>query len=284
MTACSTSRRRARAPTSGCRRPRCFQRGFPIISPAAIVRAGGVGEIGDRIVDGGYFENAGLTTAMDVARELRRLGVVPVVLWVQNGPRSDSGDPVSPDTPPPSATAGSLVPPRGAGTPVLSRADPTGLEGVFGVVATPVVALSATRDGHGLEESATAQRELWLLNRDVEPEDPEQIGSSYFTFGMFENPRFRPKSGEPPPVAACAGLANDWRAGTDRMSEVSMSWWLSQSVQAELDSQICDLRNRQTFADLLKRLSQHCPFKPHDPASGRPEPELPEGSAHRCIE
>ena len=161
---------------------------FPIISPAAIVRAGGRGETGDRIVDGGYFENAGLTTAMDVARELRRLGVVPVVLWVQNGPRTDAGDPVSPDAPPPSATAESLVPPRGAGTPVLSRADPTGLEGVFGVVATPVVALATTRDGHGSEEAASAQRELWLLNRDVEPEDPKQIGSSYYMFGMFENP------------------------------------------------------------------------------------------------
>ena len=98
-------------------------------------------------------------------------------------------------------------------------------------------------------------------------------------FGMFENPKFRPDAGEPPPVAACAGLASDWRAGTDRMSEVSMSWWLSQSVQAELDSQICDLRNRQTFADLMQRLSQHCPFKPHDPASG----EAGAGAARRIV-
>jgi hypothetical protein len=44
------------------------------------------------------------------------------------------------------------------------------------------------------------------------------------------------------------------------MSEVSMSWWLSQSVQAELDSQTCDLRNRETLADLSRRLSQHCPI------------------------
>jgi hypothetical protein len=55
-------------------------------------------------------------------------------------------------------------------------------------------------------------------------------------------------------------------------------------VQAELDSQICDLRNQQTFADLLHRLSQHCPVKPRDPSSGEPEPVLPEGSSHRCQE
>ena len=66
------------------------------------------------------------------------------------------------------------------------------------------------------------------------------------------------------------------------MSEVSMSWWLSHSVQAELDSQICDQRNRQTFADLLNRLAQHCPFKPRDPSSGREEPPLPAGSPHQC--
>jgi hypothetical protein len=67
------------------------------------------------------------------------------------------------------------------------------------------------------------------------------------------------------------------------MSEVSMSWWLSQSVQAELDTQLCDVRNRHTLADLMQRLSQHCPFKPRDPSSGQPEPALPEGSQHRCV-
>src|SRR5208337_4918502 len=60
---------------------------FPIISPAGILRAEGEQAIGDRVVDGGYFENSGLTSAMDVAREVRRFGVVPIVLWVQNGPR-----------------------------------------------------------------------------------------------------------------------------------------------------------------------------------------------------
>ena len=65
------------------------------------------------------------------------------------------------------------------------------------------------------------------------------------------------------------------------MSDVSMSWWLSQSVQAELDSQVCDQRNRRMLADLAKRLSQHCPVKPRDPSSGKPEPALPEGSPHR---
>ena len=252
---------------------------FPIISPAGILRASGDDETGDRVVDGGYFENAGLTTAMDVASELRRLGVVPVVLWVQNGPRTDAGDPVPPGAPPPSA-GNSLVPPRGAGTPELGSANPSGIEKVFGVVVTPVVALTATRDGHGAEESADAQRALWLLNRDVEPADPKEIGSSWFMYGMFQNPKFSPDAGDPPPRGACAKLAADWRVGTDQMSEVSMSWWLSQSVQAELDSQVCDQRNRHTLSDLANRLSERCPIKPRDPSSGQAEPALE--SSPRC--
>ena len=235
------------------------------------------------MVDGGYFENEGLTTAMDVARELRRLGVVPVVLWVQNGPRTDAGDPVPPDRRRRREPADSRVPPRGAGTPLLGGAGPAGLEQVFGVVITPVVALTATRDGHGSEEAASAQRELWLLNRDVEPEDPKEIGSSYFMFGMFENPKFG-SANKPAPQGACGSLASAWASSPGRMSEVSMSWWLSQSVQAELDAQVCDERNRHTLVDLARRLSQHCPVKPHDPASGEPEPALPEGSPHRCME
>ena len=99
---------------------------------------------------------------MDVARELRRAGIIPVVLWVQNGPRNDVGDPkpdvkrtAGADLPAPDpAELPSDVPPRGAATPILSSADPGAVERVFGVVVTPLVALTATPDGHGDEEAA----------------------------------------------------------------------------------------------------------------------------------
>jgi hypothetical protein len=224
---------------------------FPIISPAGIIRAEDDSSIGDRVVDGGYFENAGLTTAMDVARELRRLGIVPVVLWVQNGPRADAGDPkpaanesAKPNPPP-------RVPPRGAATPEFPTKGPGPIELVFGVVVTPLVALFETRDGHGAEESADVQRELYDLTNDVAPPvDRNEIESSYFKFGMFENPDFKSQPGDPPPVGDCPDLAADrWRPAVDKMSEVSMSWWLSQSVQAELDSQICEASPVRTLSD-----------------------------------
>ncbi len=236
---------------------------FPIISPAGILRAEGEDAIGDRAVDGGYFENSGLTSAMDVARELRRFGVVPIVLWVQNNPRVDPADPPAP-APAASVKAPVWVPPRGASTPFMGASDPSGLERAFGVVIAPVTALTETRDGHGAEVAAAAQRDLWALNEDVTPADAADVGSSYFVFGMFQNPDFSPLSGETPP-AECATLAKTWRPGVDAMNDVSMSWWLSQSVQAEVDAQRCDRRNRATLADLMNRLSQRCPVKQRDP-------------------
>ena len=36
---------------------------FPIISPAGVLRNDADASFGDRVVDGGYFENSGLSTA-----------------------------------------------------------------------------------------------------------------------------------------------------------------------------------------------------------------------------
>jgi hypothetical protein len=38
------------------------------------------------------------------------------------------------------------------------------------------------------------------------------------------------------------------------MTKVSMSWWLASAVQADLDAQLCDNRNRATISDLIARL------------------------------
>ena len=156
---------------------------------------------------------------------------------------------------------------------------------MFGVVVTPVVALSATRDGHGSEEAADAQRELWLLNRDVEPEDPKQIGSSYFMFGMFENPKFKPDAGEPPPRGACAALATRM-ARRDRPDERSVDELVALAVGA----------GRTRFAGLrLSATGRRSPISRSACRSTarssrairraeKPEPALPEGSSHRCLE
>ena len=256
---------------------------FPIISPAANLRAKEDEGDGDRVVDGGYFENAGLTTAMDLAREVRRAGVVPLVLWVQNGPKTDAGDPPSPNG---AAPAPLPIPPRGVTVASLGKADPPIWERIFGIVLTPILALTETRDGHGVEAASAAQRELWLLNHDVEPlptkpgEDPP-IGASWFEFAMFENPDFKTDA-QAPLTASCQKLAEAWKNGAGAMSEVSMSWWLSQSVQAELDLQVCDARNRKSLSDLMQRLSQRCPLKNCDLSDPGLKAATPSGP-DRCV-
>ncbi len=80
------------------------------------------------------------------------------------------------------------------------------------------------------------------------------LSASYFTFKMFQNPRFDEDAQE------CRELAR--AKPRPVMGVVSMSWWLSQSVQAELDSQICDVRNRKSLDDLMVRLAQRLERRP----------------------
>jgi len=231
---------------------------FPVVSPAGTIRAkGDDGEDGDRVVDGGYFENAGLTTALDVARALRDEGVTPIVLWVQNEPKTDKD--ARPDSDPERAQKlrrelndatgrKPQFPPRAASAPRLLGAWPDYLQAFFAVVATPFDALYATRDGHALEAADLVQRRLEEMNKEsCERNDPKRC-ASYFTFEMYKNPRFGGASKE------CQALAA--ARPQPIMSEVSMSWWLSQSVQAELDAQICEERNLKSLRDLMERLSQ----------------------------
>ncbi|WP_281806148.1 hypothetical protein [Methylocystis echinoides] len=233
---------------------------FPIVSPAGTIRAkGDGGQNGDRVVDGGYFENAGITTALDVARALRGQGVTPILLWVQNDPTIDLDDVKEAEAPRsrldrlavtnPKTGEIPQFPPRAASTPRLQGAWPGWLQAFVAVVATPFEALTATRDGHALEAAETAQRRLQEMNAEARCVEGDcSLTASYFTFKMFRNPHFDEKADR------CRALANVRQQPV--MGVVSMSWWLSQSVQAELDSQLCDTRNRQSLDDLMKRLAQ----------------------------
>ena len=140
-------------------------------------------------------------------------------------------------------------PPRAASTPRLRGAWPGWLQAAVAVVATPFQALTVTRDGHALEAAELIQRRLEEMNSKATCVEGDcSLGASYFTFKMFQNPSFDADAPE------CRVLAR----ATPRpvMAVVSMSWWLSQSVQAELDAQLCDLRNRKSLHNLMTRLAQ----------------------------
>jgi hypothetical protein len=59
---------------------------FPIISPHGNIRDVGTDEIADRVVEGGYFENFGALTATELAQELGRHGLKPVIILINNEP------------------------------------------------------------------------------------------------------------------------------------------------------------------------------------------------------
>ncbi|WP_166143835.1 hypothetical protein [Methylosinus sp. RM1] len=215
---------------------------FPVISPAGTLRAKNDATHGDRIVDGGYFDNAGLASALDVARALKNEGITPLILWVQN-------DPVG-------ALTDNTLPPRAAGTPRLGATGVGFVSDLFGLVAAPVDALLATRAGHAAEQAALAQRSLVEMNADTDRYAGDMT-ASFFQIGVRVQPVLVADGGDDPLLdKTCARF----KGQTLSMSKVSMSWWLSQSVQADLDAQLCDKTNRQSLKDLITRLKQKLPL------------------------
>lgn len=216
---------------------------FPVVSPAGTVRAKDDADYGDRVVDGGYFENAGLTTALDVARALKSEGVTPLILWVQNDPAG--------------LNTSEALPPRAAGTPKLGKTGVDFWSNLFGLFAAPVDTLLATRAGHSAEEAALAQRSLEEMNADTNPE-AGAMTASFFQIGVRVEPTLVADGGSDPLLDASCAKFKDAKLA---MAKVSMSWWLSQSVQADLDTQLCDKDNRKSLGDLLTRLGQRLPLK-----------------------
>ncbi len=123
---------------------------FPVISPAGVIRNDAVPGYGDRVVDGGYFENSGLTTALDLAQALNSQGVTPAIVWVQNDPNIDR--------------ARRLTPPRAAATPKLGPLDDGLFTEAAGMLAAPIDALISTREGHGEEAADAAAQALAHMN------------------------------------------------------------------------------------------------------------------------
>ena len=203
---------------------------FPIISPAGLLR-GQKGGMGDRVVDGGYFENAGMTTALDLAEVLKRQNVTPAILWVQN-------DPIG-------AQVIATTPPRQAATPSVGPLDRSLSTAALGVLAAPVDTLLATRGGHGAEAADLAVQTLARLNGE------DHLG--FFAIGVRERPDIAPVDGGDTSFAMqCGGLTGRPLA----MTKVSMSWWLSEAVQANLDAQFCDKGNRNGLNDQLRFITR----------------------------
>ena len=123
---------------------------FPLISPAGTIRMKASAKddgliFGDHVVDGGYFENSGLTTALDIIAKLPK-DLKPILVSISNDPEADK------------LIAG--LPRRPAETPLVLNADDGPGFRVFGLIEGPLSALSATRDGHADEAEGMAEAAL----------------------------------------------------------------------------------------------------------------------------
>ncbi|KAB1074446.1 hypothetical protein [Methylobacterium planeticum] len=113
---------------------------FPVISPQAGIRDAGGSALRDLLVDGGYFENDGLTTARELAQALQAFGLDPVILHITNNPE----EAVRGDAP----NAALPAPPRSSWHEGLTA---------------PVAALASTRDGHAAEAAYRASHAFLTL-------------------------------------------------------------------------------------------------------------------------
>jgi hypothetical protein len=200
---------------------------FPIISPAGAIWMKDETH-GDTVVDGGYFENSGLTSALDIATALNEFKVRPIIVSISNEPRREVKTNPDPRHIP-------LLQDRFGSGPAVDVSKWTFFARAFGTLYAPTASLFNTRSGHADEEGGLAARTLqsWNVPPGVK-QDADQY-ASIFPLQVFAEPKI---------------------SGQDfEMQGLSMSWWLSPVVQADLDKQVNDERNQQQFKLLVRRLS-----------------------------
>jgi hypothetical protein len=217
---------------------------FPIISPAGAFEVKDQSQFGDRLVDGGYFENSGDSTALDVAEALIAHSIRPILLTIANDPEK--------------LVKNVVIPRRAAVTPYVDLSTNNFGARVLGILSVPFETLLHTRDGHGAEAKDLADRTLAVncaKTQDPSCATAEGVTSNFFKLSVSAQPDLHyESSADPHDLKECKGIWTDAKLDT---SQLSLSWWLAAAVQAEIDVQRCDKNNRQTLTDLLRRLSPH---------------------------
>jgi hypothetical protein len=199
---------------------------FPIISPSGQLKSND--RLVDRIVDGGYFENDGAATTMELVRALKEAQLQPKVIHIANDPLIYQAARL--------ANTQLPVPPA---TPDSRR--------YFSAINGPLQAMFAARVAHGSYAVEQLRREL-------------QAGMVEFL--VYGEPargdtRFRKRDDITPFREGGDGCFEpSVTEGETRLKNVSMSWWLSKPVQEYLDRQTYFAPNCQAFRTVRDWLSE----------------------------
>ncbi len=206
---------------------------FPVISPAGTVGVTGEASFGDRLVDGGYFENSGDTTALDIANALLEYGLQPIILSISNDPEREVED-VS-------------VPQRQVVTPFVGPSGNDFPARLLGIFSAPFQALLNTRDGHAAEAKDLVVRTFARCQATT------CGASTFYKLGVAALPDLAPDpNADPRDERQCKDI---WTNDKVDVAKIALSWWLSGSLQAEIDAQRCTKENRSTLRDLMRRLA-----------------------------
>jgi hypothetical protein len=207
---------------------------FPIASPAGAFTIKDKSDQGDRLVDGGYFENSGVSSALEVVQALRdhATGIHPIILSISNDPEQ--------------RVKNVVVPRRPAVTPSVGAANDTYFARVLGILSAPIETLLNTREGHGAEARDLAAQTM--------ASETAYSSGAFYKLGISAQPDLRyDTSANPRDMQLCEKI---WTPTKINVSRLSLSWWLSSSVQAEIDAQACERANRATLSALMEILSK----------------------------
>lgn len=195
---------------------------FPFITPPGIVLNRKLQLVG-RLVDGGYYENFGAATALDIAKQLKAAGLDPFLLEITNDPEI-----VGPVTIPANGTSCQFDPgdPVCEEPPVVRATD----EHLFSDIRGPLRAFFGSRSAQGAHS-------LWELANFAGAEKSGCLMDGDHDHPSFKHIFLAPQYVYSPQTQTCT------------KANVPMSWWLSKPVQAYIAKEIPKL---QEIATLMK--------------------------------
>lgn len=214
---------------------------FPIVQTPGTLRTID-GEIADRIVDGGYFDNSGLGVLRPLIPALANRGLRPIVVLISNAPWDDyeKSEPIRIHEKKYLRLAGRHHASDNFNE-IRRPIDSYALRPLQGILS-PLATLNSIRAARAREDEADFVDRLRVMF----PSLP------YYEIRVTRQPTFLAENVNRP---WC--LEQDV-ASTLSIGDVVMSWWLSPVVQHFIDLQMCESFNdnslRQIFEGLKRRL------------------------------
>ena len=189
---------------------------FPLISPAGKIYNENKRLVG-QLVDGGYYENFGAATAIDIAEQLKAAGLDPFIIEITNDPELIGAVELVTSG---KAEDGELCPflardPICNEPPVVAATN----DYFFSDIRGPLRAFYGSRSAHGAHALWEAAN-FGGAERSGCRADGDRNNPSFMH--LFLSPQYTYSK----------------KTGTCIRADVPMSWWLSKPVQAHLASEI----------------------------------------------